>query len=703
VTAWLRRVLLASVVGYVVWWMYRGGAVDSNLADRAQVAGALLTAAALLWPEVVALRLKSTPPVPGPGELSAAEEYLARETLRYWREQAHRRRITTPAPVRLSWTWADAKVAPPPEDLVRSGRLLTQGEVTDLAERLYRRLPRSRRRLVLLGGAGVGKTGAMLLLLIHLLEARAPGEPVPVWLTLGSWNPEQTDLDAWVAQRMVETFRSLAGPAYGGPGSAAELVRTGRVALFLDGLDEMPEALRAKALEAVDARAGDLPVVLTSRRDEYAAAREHGRLHGAGVVEVLPMDLSRDSDADRAAEFLLAEQVSPHRELWQEVIDQLRANPGSVAGQTFTTALTLSLARDTFTTGDPREMLNEKAFPTSKTLRRHLLARVLEQAYPDLRQRKHAVHWLTWIAHHLHGQRDIAWWDINEWTHPAPFKLGLLVVSVVGLVGGLLVGLAVGLVGGPALGSGLAFGLLLGMMAEIVAEGWLSESRPLALHIRWPTCSEWRLLLLTGLKLVLQLMLGVMLMVGLTVGLQLMLMLISAVGVEVSLGAGLEAWSWVRLVWVLMGSFMVVLMGELVVGLVGAWQRLAAESAAVSPMAAYRADRSRTAALGLLGGSAAGLVGGLLGGSVGGSAAGLVGGLLGGLLGGLVVGNGAALHLLRCEWRLWLSGAGRVRFMDLLETASSEQVLRQVGPVYQFRHAALQEYLAGSSEEVPWV
>jgi hypothetical protein len=42
----------------------------------------------------------------------------------------------------------------------------------------------------------------------------------------------------------------------------------------------------------------------------------------------------------------------------------------------------------------------------------------------------------------------------------------------------------------------------------------------------------------------------------------------------------------------------------------------------------------------------------------------------------------------------WAVQGRPVRFMRLLETALQRQVLRQAGAVYQFRHAALQDYLA---------
>ena len=46
------------------------------------------------------------------------------------------------------------------------------------------------------------------------------------------------------------------------------------------------------------------------------------------------------------------------------------------------------------------------------------------------------------------------------------------------------------------------------------------------------------------------------------------------------------------------------------------------------------------------------------------------------------------------ELALTATGAGRVKFMRVLEDAHHRQVLRQAGAVYQFRHAELQEHLA---------
>ena len=147
----------------------------------------------------------------------------------------------------------------PLPDLGGPGELLGSGVVTRLHNEVYARLPYG--RLVLVGGPGAGKTGAMILLLLAVLASRGSltGDqrarvPVPVWLTLGGWNPAATTLQEWAVLTMNRDHPFLRAPDYG-PDAAGELLRGGRVALFLDGLDEMPEGMRAQALGRIDDQA----------------------------------------------------------------------------------------------------------------------------------------------------------------------------------------------------------------------------------------------------------------------------------------------------------------------------------------------------------------------------------------------------------------------------------------------------------------
>ncbi|URN11534.1 NACHT domain-containing protein [Streptomyces radiopugnans] len=87
------------------------------------------------------------------------------------------------------------------------------------------------RRLVVTGAPGAGKTVLALQLMLRLLSRRTPDDPVPVLLSLASWDPDD-DLGEWIARRLRDTYRLPAA-------SARELVRARLVLPVLDGLDEM--------------------------------------------------------------------------------------------------------------------------------------------------------------------------------------------------------------------------------------------------------------------------------------------------------------------------------------------------------------------------------------------------------------------------------------------------------------------------------
>jgi hypothetical protein len=119
---------------------------------------------------------------------------------------------------------------------------------------------------------------------------------------------------------------------------------------------------------------------------------------------------------------------------------------------------------------------------------------------------------------------------------------------------------------------------------------------------------------------------------------------------------------------------------------------------AVSPFRSYRGDR----ALGLIAAVTGGLAGGLAFGLVFGRGAGLDLGLTLGLTTGLALG--LALGLARSAWFTFVAAAvvqasqrrlpAPWRVMPMLDDCFRLGLLRTVGPVYQFRHAALQDHLA---------
>ncbi|MFE4539312.1 hypothetical protein ACFRKB_30330 [Streptomyces scopuliridis] len=148
----------------------------------------------------------------------------------------------------------------------------------------------------------------------------------------------------------------------------------GRIALFLDELDEVDRKLRAAMLSALaDA---DFRVVAVSRARDLVGRRQ--RLSGALALEIQPV-CSQD-----ASTYLMTPLPDPTPSGWQELNRRLLDEPGSVVAGTLTNPLAISLLRDIYTDNGGRpvdELLDTARFPSTRSLQNHLLAQVITAAY----------------------------------------------------------------------------------------------------------------------------------------------------------------------------------------------------------------------------------------------------------------------------------------------------------------------------------
>ena len=672
-------------------------------------------------------------------QISEAADSLAKVTRSSWLDEASERRIGTPASVRVMWRWASDELTaprtevtahtpgtgpPPLHDLTR-GELLGSGAVTKLCKEVYVRLPYG--RLVLIGGPGAGKTGAMILLLLAVLEWRAslkPDQrdrvPIPVWLTLGGWNPPASSLRDWVVATMDRDYPDLRR-RYGAE-VMGELLRDGRVALFLDGLDEMPEDVRPPALKCIDKETRGLRFVITTRPEEYRSAIQTGRPANTAVIELRPVTPSA------AADYLLRDQAGPGRQQWEKIGAYLTHNPDSVAAQAFDNPLTLSLARDTYARPDqdPTVLADTSKFPNVEVVREHLIDHFLITAYPDERQREHALSWLSWLAYHMGTSQDLRWWDIPGWIPEWKLRLTR------GLATGVAIGLAaaIGVIAfghahsrADGLYAGLAAGLAAGLVAGLAARLRAKPGAEPQTHAPPRSISPTRELLerplvrgivagivagnlfalaatVRGADIVFSLTSG--LVIGLAAGLVAGL----AFGFGARLGFGLAGAPQTlvfrrprahELAWIMFPPMFVPMVLNL-------WATPIADSRSSTPAGTYLTDRRTSLIYGLVYGLAFGLLAALAAAFTNGYGQGLAYGLLSALGWGLVAGlamwlaawlaAGQVPLVKLTELILIAQRQNWVRFLHLLEGAFARQVLRQAGALYQFRHAALQARLA---------
>ncbi|WP_407991673.1 helix-turn-helix domain-containing protein [Kitasatospora sp. CMC57] len=468
------------------------------------------------------------PPVPGPpvhGPLADAARELATEVRRRWRHEEAHRRVHDPFPLPVRWQPAPTGLTDLPENIQRLGPGETPrevdlgGDLRSVAE-VYLRIPSG--RLAILGRAGSGKSVLTIRFALDLLDAPVPHSRVPVIFSIGSWNPSTTALRDWLIGRLLRDHPHLAARGPHGTTLAAALVDADLVLPVLDGFDEMAEGLRREALEALNATAS--PLVLTSRRDEYAEAvrAAHAPLVWAGGIELTDVTLD-----DLVGYLPRTTRAVPSGEgdgsgtpgtPWDAVLARLRA-PQTPAGEGLATVLTtplmVILARTLYseTPGrDPSELLDATRFPSARSLEEHLLAGFVPAVYRRRTPERDATgrqprtpyadparaeRWLGHLAHHLvrldRERQDVAWWQLGDLvTRPARtlavvLATALCVTLADWLVGLLLTPLGIaelllqGALMGPA--AGLAFGSVYAM-AERTGGGTAFEPARVRLTLR---------------------------------------------------------------------------------------------------------------------------------------------------------------------------------------------------------------------------
>jgi len=515
-------------------------------------------------------------------------------------------------------------------------------------------------RLVVVGEPGSGKTVLALRLTLALVQRRIPGDPVPVLLSLASWNPRQVGLHDWLATRLVADYAGL-GARSGR--LAREMIRAGRVLPVLDGLDEMPAVLRAAAVRRINAtlHPGDR-IVLTSRRAEYAAVvAQADVLTAALVVELQP--LAVDELADYLVRTARVPAESDAAGKWDAVLGYLRGRAIEPRARELLAVLGLplmtSLARSAYsdTAVDPIELVSDPRLARASDIANHLVDQFVPAKYDEILgghrwTAERAGQWLGFLAKLIDttGGSGFAWWQLCR---AVP---RVLAWAVGALAGGIAAGVLVGSVSGPL------FGLLAGVAGGAVS-GFVSLSEP-------PIPSTVRLRLRSPNPVRRMVPLRAPPVGWLAAGVVLAVVLWFAAG---SFGVALGGFAIVVAFWL------------------DIWFDVPAEVRdAVSPASVLRADRTAALSRGL----ARGVV----------ISAAVVAIMpwvttIGFSLAAVVVSVAYTSWGRFVVARIWFALSGRLpwRLMAFLKDAHQRGVLRQAGSVYEFRHAILRERLRASA------
>jgi hypothetical protein len=110
----------------------------------------------------------------------------------------------------------------------------------------------------------------------------------------------------------------------------------------------------------------------------------------------------------------------------------------------------------------------------AQSIREHLIEQFLITAYPDKRQRVHAIRWLAWIACRMGTSQDLPWWDIPAWI--PRWQIRVARGTVFGLMAGLAFGFLFGIginVNGNGFGGGIKDGLGAGLVVALGVGFWV--------------------------------------------------------------------------------------------------------------------------------------------------------------------------------------------------------------------------------------
>ncbi|MEU8250333.1 NACHT domain-containing protein [Nonomuraea sp. NPDC048916] len=392
----------------------------------------------------------ATAPTP---TLSEAKARLAVLVAHQWAEEAAARRQ---GDALIPVSWSVTHRPRPGRQPRRADPSLRSDEVAGLAA-FFRGLPR--RRLVITGGPGTGKTTLAIELLLHLIETRTADEPVPVLLPIAEWNVKtHPRFHDWVAARVRADYAALSGVGKGADGTDL-LAGRGHVLAVLDGLDELPEDARASTLRELSRTLGDRDhVIITSRTRAYKDLVGTTRaLKGATVIA--PKDL----DQEAAAAYLDACLPAEPSQSWVKALDALREGRAPALAYVTSAAWGLWLVKVVYVDrdADPAPLLCVPG-EESGALRAHLLDGLIEARLghggPVPARGAERLAWLAGLLAR-NGAQDLAWWRMVDYVFPG--RRRHLVSEWVGVLAGAVLSLPAAVMGGMIRGAG--FGLMLGV------------------------------------------------------------------------------------------------------------------------------------------------------------------------------------------------------------------------------------------------
>lgn len=567
---------------------------------------------------------------------------LTKSVMTQWSTEERLRRLNDPEPIPVQWHGLGPPISDHWKNIRTDGanhRLPIDGRLADVSEVFETVL--HRRRLVILGEAGAGKTVLATRLLLDLLGRRTEDAPVPVIAPMATWDPDKDTFEGWLSKRLASDY-----PAMHDLTITRDLISDGQILPILDGFDEMAPHCRKAAIKAINRLGVHQPIVITSRHGEYLEMLAEGSiLTAAAVIEIEKLSTT-------TIRGYLARVTPPLRlPQWNKVFSRLEKSPRGRLAQALDTPLMVSLAREAYarSSGNPNDLVDAR-FRTKEDIEKHLTRALIPSVFDGTdstswNSADRAHEWLGFLARWLrkNDSQEIRWWELDREVEGLASAAWVASIASVFAISWLISGLPLAVMSVvAAIGSSMIFLRRIDGRPSIASISFRRFWKPFARSVG----------------------------------------LFTAIGLVNFAGVGEPV--------IIPGGIILGISVGIIVGAVDVMTAQVDTAKPSSPVAILRASRS----VALTTGTMVGLIAGGTLAVAGGNTSGLPG-LAGGFLGGItaiLVSPWGKFETARLIFAL--KGVLPLRLVSFLEFCRERGILRQSGPQYQFRHVLLLENLA---------
>ncbi|MFC3996499.1 NACHT domain-containing protein [Nocardiopsis sediminis] len=295
-------------------------------------------------------------------------------------------------------------------------------------------------RMIITGIPGIGKSTLATRIVLTALHSKDAGtdRPLLIPMNASTWNINSREsLEDWIVRQLNDEHVNLrSSPEKYGPNPADQIVKKRGVIPVIDGLDELSDLHRYRALKILSG-IPEFPFVLMLRPEKFD---DSIRRIGDGVTNAVVMHASPLGHQEIVRSVRIIQPPPSIRNPgWDPFIEELETNPSGILSSSLDTPFKIWLLRENY--GGNRNPAGLLKFSSEQEIADHLYANILHsmmsrdgsprRKYPDPAQ---ATKYLAYLAHRMEINHlsSLPWWKLYKISGVGQSKLSLAITSGIG-------------------------------------------------------------------------------------------------------------------------------------------------------------------------------------------------------------------------------------------------------------------------------